>query len=102
MVPADNTRRPLSLILQTSDWNSSETGCCGNNKSLFNAEQRIEKSVKHNSEKSQESNTYSKIVYQTHYNEQIFFYLLSLLRFLLHQTHAVVDYDTVIITSGCG
>ena len=51
MVPADNIRRPLSLILQSSDWKSSETGCCGNNKSLFSEEQRIEKSVKHNSEK---------------------------------------------------
>ena len=51
VVPADNTRSPLSLMLQSSDWKSSDTGCCGNSRSLFNDEQRTEKSVKHDSEK---------------------------------------------------
>jgi len=47
MAPAVHIRRPLSLILHNNDGNSSETGCCGNSKSLFNDEQRMEKSMKH-------------------------------------------------------
>lgn len=52
VVPADNFTSPLSLMLQSSDWKSSDTDCCGNSRSLFNDEQRTEKSIKHNSEKS--------------------------------------------------
>ena len=46
MAPAVQVRIPLSLILHNKDGKSSETGCCGNSKSLFNDEQRTEKSMK--------------------------------------------------------
>ena len=47
IVPAAQVRRPLSLIRHSKDGNSSETGCCGKNRSLLNDEQRTEKSTKH-------------------------------------------------------
>ena len=57
VVPADDSTSPLSLILQSSDWKSSDTGCCGNSRSLFNDEQRTEKSIKHDSERPQVNST---------------------------------------------
>jgi len=60
MVPVVHVRRPLSLILHNNDGNSSETGCCGNSKSLFNDEQRTEKSVKHDPENKRKIYYYKK------------------------------------------
>ena len=60
VAPGDNTSSPLSLMLQSCDWKSSDTGCCGNNRSLFNDEQKTEKSIKHNSENKPRVNSMLK------------------------------------------